>query len=98
MSESDRMNETMSFAIMVNVLHALGFVRMNYPQMLVSLRDDSGKRNQPKQRLYGGSAEQDYALAVQLWHTLGGPYYGHVTLNNLRMLLLAIKGLHVEPD
>ena len=33
-----------------------------------------------------------------MWHTLGGPYYGHVTLNNLRMLLLAIKGLHVEPD
>ena len=45
MSESDRMNETMSFAIMVNVLHALGFVRMNYPQMLVSLRDEAGKRN-----------------------------------------------------
>lgn len=29
---------------------------------------------------------------------LGGPYYGHVTLNNVRMLLLAIKGLHVQPD
>lgn len=33
-----------------------------------------------------------------MWQCLGGPYFGHVTLNNLRMLLLAIKGLHVRPD
>jgi hypothetical protein len=31
-----------------------------------------------------------------LWKILGGDYYGHITLNNLRMLLLAIKGLHVQ--
>lgn len=35
---------------------------------------------------------------MQVWRTLGGPYYEHVTLNNLRMLLLAIKGIHVQPD
>jgi hypothetical protein len=29
---------------------------------------------------------------------LGGEFFGHVTLNNLRMLLLAIKGLHVQPE
>ena len=29
---------------------------------------------------------------------LGGEHYGHITLNNLRMFLLAIKGLHVMPD
>jgi hypothetical protein len=33
-----------------------------------------------------------------LWKILGGPYFAHVTLNNLRMMLLAIKGLHVQPD
>jgi len=33
-----------------------------------------------------------------LWKILGGPYFNHVTLNNLRMMLLAIKGLHVQPD
>ena len=33
-----------------------------------------------------------------LWRQLGGYYYGHVTLNNLRMFLLAIKGLHVIPE
>ena len=32
---------------------------------------------------------------VTLWRILGGDYFGHVTLNNLRMVLLAIKGLHV---
>jgi len=40
------------------------------------------------------SDKQDQLL-VMLWKILGGEYYGHVTLNNLRMLLLAIKGLHV---
>lgn len=33
-----------------------------------------------------------------LWRQLGGCHYGHVTLNNLRMFLLAIEGLHVVPD
>ena len=33
-----------------------------------------------------------------LWKVLGGDYFGHVTLNNLRMFLLAVKGLHVQPD
>lgn len=33
-----------------------------------------------------------------MWVILGGEHYGHVTLNNLRMMLLAIKGLHVQPD
>ena len=32
---------------------------------------------------------------ITLWRILGGDYYSHVTLNNLRMILLAIKGLHV---
>ena len=35
---------------------------------------------------------------VTLWRVLGGDYYGHITLNNLRMILMAIKGLHVQPD
>jgi hypothetical protein len=35
---------------------------------------------------------------VHLWKILGGDFYEHVTLNNLRMMLLAIKGLHVTPD
>jgi hypothetical protein len=38
--------------------------------------------------------KQDQKI-IQLWRILGGEYYGHITLNNLRMLLLAIKGLHV---
>jgi hypothetical protein len=33
-----------------------------------------------------------------LWALLGGDHFGHVTLNNLRMMMLAIKGLHVQPD
>lgn len=34
----------------------------------------------------------------QMWMVLGGPHYAHVTLNNLRMLLLAVKGFRVQPD
>lgn len=41
--------------------------------------------------------KQDKKVA-QLWKVLGGEHYGHITLNNLRMFLLAIKGLHVMPD
>lgn len=33
-----------------------------------------------------------------MWMALGGPHYSHVTLNNLRMVLLAVKGFHVQPD
>ena len=33
-----------------------------------------------------------------MWMVLGGPHYAHVTLNNLRMLLLAVKGFRVQPD
>ena len=33
-----------------------------------------------------------------LWVILGGEHYGRVTLNNLRMVLLAVKGMHVQPD
>ena len=40
----------------------------------------------------------DSNLSIKMWHVLGGPYFGHITLNNLRMLLLAIKGLHVRPE
>ena len=29
---------------------------------------------------------------------LGGEHYGHVTLNNLRMMLLAVKGIHMQPE
>ena len=56
------------------------------------------KKDEGPAYLYGGSAEQDYQLAWQVWLTLGGAYWHHVTLNNLRMLLLAIQGLHVQPD
>lgn len=34
----------------------------------------------------------------QIWKILGGPHFKHVTLNNLRLLLLGIKGLHVLPN
>ena len=43
------------------------------------------------------AAQQDELLR-QMWMALGGPYYSHVTLNNLRMLLLAVKGFRVQPD
>ena len=33
-----------------------------------------------------------------MWKTLGGEELGHVTLNNLRMLLFAVKGVKVSPD
>ena len=37
MSESERQNETMKFPVMVNVMHALGFIRWNYPQLMAEL-------------------------------------------------------------
>ena len=42
--------------------------------------------------------EKQDRLVMNLWKMLGGEYYGHITLNNLRMFLLAVKGLHVSPD
>ena len=42
--------------------------------------------------------EKQDTKANLLWMILGGNHYGHVTLNNLRMTLLAIKGLPVQPD
>ena len=42
--------------------------------------------------------EKQKFKVMNLWVILGGEYFGHVTLNNLRMMLLAIKGLHVQPD
>ena len=42
--------------------------------------------------------EKQTARIEHLWIILGGEHRKHVTLNNLRILLLAIKGLHVQPD
>ena len=32
-----------------------------------------------------------------IWKNLGGDSKGHITLNNLRIFLLAISGTYVEP-
>lgn len=42
--------------------------------------------------------EKQAERVKQIWLILGGNFYGHITLNNLRMMCLAIKGLHVSPD
>lgn len=36
-------------------------------------------------------------VILQIWDTLGGEYFGHVTLNNLRIFLLGVMGTHVYP-
>ena len=42
------------------------------------------------------SEEEKQTLKMQsLWALLGGDHFGHITLNNLRMLMLAIKGVVV---
>eukprot|EP00350_Pseudokeronopsis_sp_OXSARD2_P010932 CAMPEP_0170552220 /NCGR_PEP_ID=MMETSP0211-20121228/10138_1 /TAXON_ID=311385 /ORGANISM="Pseudokeronopsis sp., Strain OXSARD2" /LENGTH=143 /DNA_ID=CAMNT_0010859809 /DNA_START=1413 /DNA_END=1844 /DNA_ORIENTATION=+ len=36
-------------------------------------------------------------MGQEIWKVLGGEIKGHVTLNNLRILLLAILGTFIEP-
>ena len=36
-------------------------------------------------------------MIAEIWKYLGGDVKGHITLNNLRMFLLAIMGTFVEP-
>eukprot|EP00347_Sterkiella_histriomuscorum_P021877 403332451 len=37
-------------------------------------------------------------IVREMWRSLGGQIKGHITLNNLRVFLLAIMGSHVESD
>lgn len=37
-------------------------------------------------------------IVREMWKALGGEYRGHITLNNLRIFLLAIMNSHVESD
>ena len=43
-------------------------------------------------------SEKQISKVQVLWVMLGGEHYGHVTLNNLRMMLLAVKGVHIQPE
>ena len=73
----------MNHLVMRYVLCKLGFVKdYTTEEMEVKVRD----------------LEKQEQKILCLWKILGGEFYGHVTLNNLRMILLAIKGLHVQPD
>ena len=39
----------------------------------------------------------DKNIILEIWRHLGGEVNNHVTLNNLRIFLLAIMGTFVEP-
>ena len=41
--------------------------------------------------------EQTTSIVLSLWRNLGGEPTNQVTLNNLRIFLLAIMGSYVEP-
>ena len=47
----------------------------------------------PNKRLNDNEGE----MIAEIWKYLGGDVKGHITLNNLRMFLLAIMGTFVEP-
>lgn len=49
LSETEHVNETMGFPIMVNVIHQLGFVRWNYTE-LVKMISDEKESTQPASR------------------------------------------------
>jgi hypothetical protein len=70
------------------VLCRLGFVK-DYAEEISKVRDVNAELSLIQ--------KQEHKFLC-LWKMLGGEFYGHVTLNNLRMMLLAIKGLHVQPD
>ena len=63
---------------------------------IIDIKQDQGGA-QLSPRAYS-TVEKQTIKMQSLWVILGGDHYGHVTLNNLRMLMLAIKGLHVQPE
>ena len=68
---------------MTKLLEKLGFLRRSDPtQRAIKLVNKEPKDKQ----------------VWTMWKTLGGEELGHVTLNNLRMMLFAVKGVKVSPD
>ena len=41
--------------------------------------------------------KENLTIVYELWRNLGGELRSHVTLNNVRMFLLAIMGAFAEP-
>lgn len=90
LTKEQKENETMTITVMEFMLQKLGFLRRErVPET-------------PKRKVSGLTAIENLAKQTerieQIWQILGGNFYGHITLNNLRMMCLAIKGLHVSPD
>ena len=110
LTESARQNETMDFEVMRFVLQRLGFAKeyktkgaaAQHSDLLfaphASVRSLSQPYTQANTATLSQRAAQQDDMLKQMWMVLGGPYYSHVTLNNLRMLLLAVKGFRVQPD
>jgi hypothetical protein len=44
-----------------------------------------------------GSISGEVNILYDVWRNLGGESTNHITLNNLRIFLLAIMGVYVEP-
>ena len=97
----------MNFDIMRHVLIKLGFAKefktRGANNSEVHMGPQATMRSQasamsPVNVNISSQAAQQEALLGQMWMVLGGPHYSHVTLNNLRMVLLAVKGFHVQPD
>ena len=93
LDQANRENETMNHLVMRYVLCKLGFVK-DYTEEMCSSRN----KVRDIAMIEANQIQKQEHKFLCLWKILGGEFYGHVTLNNLRMILLAIKGLHVQPD
>jgi hypothetical protein len=85
LDEISQSNETLNYLIFKETLVRMGFLNEN--QLNSYEKTYNAQKN----------SEADKNIVFEMWRNLGGEARNHVTLNNLRIFLLAIMGTYVEP-
>lgn len=72
---------------------------MIFKETLVRMGFLSEKQLNSYENIYNvRGGDQDKNVVFEMWKNLGGEIRNHITLNNLRIFLLAIMGTYVEPS
>jgi hypothetical protein len=82
LDEISQSNETLNYLIFKEFMVRLGFMAEKH--LSTSTREND-------------SIDMEKSIVYDLWKYLGGEIYSHITLNNLRIFLLAIMGTYLEP-
>ncbi len=82
LDEYSATNETLNYDIFKDFLVKLGFIDA---KLLAAQQSDHDETHLDKN------------IVFDMWKHLGGEAKNHITLNNLRIFLLAIMGTFIEP-